>query len=440
MRSRPKGLVVVAVGLALFAGACGNSTSNGSGSPAGGGNGGSTPGTVNNADLQKMVHIDEVGITDTEIQVGGVASTTNQLGGAYGDVFAGAQAYFDMVNEKGGIYGRKIKVIKNHDDQLVKNQEEVKSLIADDKVFAVVPTASLLFSGADDLVKANVPTFGWNINPEYSPPKNLFGEKGSYLCFTCASPAIAYTAKQLGSKNVGILGYSVAQSSDCAKGVQETFSKYPVASVAFSDLNVPFGSTDLSVQVQKMKDAKVDFVVTCMDTNGVTTLAKEMKKQNLDAKQFLDNAYDADFIASFGDLFQGSVVRVGTVPFESSTQPQGMKDYTTYLAKANGKKNEISLAGWQAADLFVTGLKAAGPEFNRQKLVDALNSITYWDANGINSGVDWTIAHDQNGPTSCDALVQIKGTAYQPVWVDPGKNFVCFPTDAPSLPDKPTFK
>src|SRR4051794_13843635 len=66
MHSLPKRLVVVAVGVALLAGACGNSTSSSSGTPSGGGGGGTTPGTVSNADLNKMVHIDEVGITDTE--------------------------------------------------------------------------------------------------------------------------------------------------------------------------------------------------------------------------------------------------------------------------------------------------------------------------------------------------------------------------------------
>ena len=39
-----------------------------------------------------------------------------------------------------------------------------------------------------------------------------------------------------------------------------------------------------------------------------------------------------------------------------------------------------------------------------------------------------------------DVLLQIKDKSFVPVWVDPGKNFLCFPTDVPSLPDKPTFK
>ena len=122
---RNRRLIALVVGLGLVAAACGNSPGTGGSSAAGGTGtptGGSTPGTVNPQDLKKNVKIDEVGVTDTEILVGGVASKTNPLGGNFGDVFAGAQGYFDMINERGGIYGRKIKTVKTLDDQLANNQ------------------------------------------------------------------------------------------------------------------------------------------------------------------------------------------------------------------------------------------------------------------------------------------------------------------------------
>ena len=76
-----------------------------------------------------------------------------------------------------------------------------------------------------------------------------------------------------------------------------------------------------------MKDAGVDFVTTCMDTNGVVTLAKEMEKQGLDAAQYLPNGYDHEFLEEYGDLFEGSIVRTDFVPFElpEDDQPEGLK-------------------------------------------------------------------------------------------------------------------
>ena len=50
--------------------------------------------------------VNEPGVTSDSIRVSGVASTTNSLGGQYGTAFDGVQAYFNMINRQGGIYGR----------------------------------------------------------------------------------------------------------------------------------------------------------------------------------------------------------------------------------------------------------------------------------------------------------------------------------------------
>ncbi len=42
-----------------------------------------------------------------------------------------------------------------------------------------------------------------------------------------------------------------------------------------------------------------------------------------------------------------------------------MKHYQKWMKKSGGKRNENSLVGWINADEFVTGLKAAGPNFTR---------------------------------------------------------------------------
>ena len=75
--------------------------------------------------------------------------------------------------------------------------QEVQALL-DEDIFAVLPVSVLLFSGADLLADAGIPTFGWNINEEWTGPPNLFGEKGSFLDFTGASVGLPYLAKKLG--------------------------------------------------------------------------------------------------------------------------------------------------------------------------------------------------------------------------------------------------
>ena len=398
---------------------------------------------------QQFPPVDQPGVTQTEINVGGVVSKTNPLGGDYASAFDGVQAYFNMVNasKDKGIYGRKLNLSSKRDDQLGNNRQEVQGLISEDNVFAVLPVAVLLYTGADLLGQSGIPTFGWNINAEWGSeqaagPPNLFGEKGSFLCFTCPTQTLPWLAQKLKKKKVGLLAYQVPQSADCAKGVQATFDKYPSAKVEFVDTSLAFGVTDLSSDVSQMKDKGVDLVTTCMDNNGTLTLAKEMKKQGMDAVQYLPNAYNQKFISENAPFFQGSYALTFFTPFEVKQKPKGLKDFQKWMKKGGFEQNENSMAGWINADQFVTGLKEAGPDFTRQKVIDAINAEKNFTAHGLLAGLDWSVVHQADQPEGCTVLSKIENGKFVPSFGQPGKPFVCFQSNP--LPDKlqsqPTLK
>lgn len=401
------------------------------------------------APSQQFPPVNQPGVTQTEINVGGVVSKTNPLGGDYASAFDGVQAYFNMVNasKDKGIYGRKLNLTSKRDDQVGMGRQEVQGLISEDNVFAVLPVAVLLFTGADLLGQSGIPTFGWNINAEWGSeqaagPPNLFGEKGSFLCFTCPTQTLPWLAQKLKTKKVGLLAYQVPQSADCAKGVQATFDKYPSAKVEFVDTSLAFGVTDLSSDVSQMKDKGVDLVTTCMDNNGTLTLAKEMKKQGMDAVQYLPNAYNQKFISENAPFFQGSYALTFFTPFEVKQKPKGLKDFQKWMKKGGFEQNENSMAGWINADQFVTGLKGAGPDFTRQKVIDAINAEKNFTAHGLLAGLDWSVVHQADQPEGCTVLSKIENGKFVPSFGQPGKPFVCF--QANPLPDKlqsqPTLK
>jgi branched-chain amino acid transport system substrate-binding protein len=398
---------------------------------------------------QQFPPVDQPGVTSTQINVGGVVAKTNPLGGDYAAAFDGVQAYFNMVNasKDKGIYGRKLNLSSKRDDQVGMNRQEVQGLISEDNVFAVLPVSTLLFTGADLLGQSGIPTFGWNINAEWGSeqapgPPNLFGEKGSYLCFTCASQTVPWLVQKLHKKKIGLLAYQVPQSADYAKGVQATFDKYPSAKVEFVDTSLAFGVTDLSNDVSQMKDKGVDMVTTCMDNNGTLTLAKEMKKQGLNAVQYLPDAYNQKFISDNAPFFQGSYALTFFTPFEVKQKPQGLKEFQTWMKKGGFAQNENSMAGWINATQFVQGLKEAGPDFTRQKVVDAINAEKNFTANGLLAGIDWSVQHMADQAQGCNVLSKVDNGKFVPSFGQPGKPFVCFQLNP--LPDKlqsqPTVK
>jgi hypothetical protein len=75
----------------------------------------------------------------------------------------------------------------------------------------------------------------------------------------------------------------------------------------------------------------------------------------------------------------------------------------------------------------VQGLQAAGPNFSREKLIDAINEMTDYDAGGVIDGVDWTKGHDQKKSDTrfCQFLSRIEDSEFVTTFSKPGKPFVC---------------
>ena len=394
---------------------------------------------VAEAGAQQNPPVNEPGVTNSEIRVGGVATVTGDpTGNTLGTAFDGTNAYFDMVNSSKdkGVCGRKLVLSSKRDDNLANNRQEVQGLISEDNVFAVLPVAVDLFTGADLLVSQGIPTFGWDIQAEWGSednnpgPPNLFGAAGSFINFKSAGPSNypnAWLAQKLGKKRVGLIAYNVPQSSDSADATEATFQQFPKAGkIAFKDTSLAFGAVDYSVQVSKMKDAKVNLVIPSLDANGAFTLAREMKKQGLNAPMLLPNAYSQDRIAKNADVANGNYVFTFFTPFESKSKPQGLKLYEKWIKKSGGTQSENSLYGWLNADLFVRGLKAAGCDFTRQKVVDAINQMTDYNADGLIAPVDWTKAHQQS--QACYSWLKVENGKFKPVFNQSGKPFLCYPS------------
>jgi ABC-type branched-subunit amino acid transport system substrate-binding protein len=421
--------VAICAAVALLATACSNSS--GSKKPAS-----STTAAASGTPIGGGVPVNEPGVTPTEIRVSGVTATTNPIGGLYGTAFDGVQAFFDMVNSRGGIYGRKLVIVKRRDDNLANNLREVQALIDQDNAFAVLPIATPLFTGASLLAKTNIPTFGWNIQSDWQGPLNFFPQVGA-LCIggDCPGVPLADLVRRLGKQRVGVLGYNVQQSADCVDLVKATFDKYPTAKVAYASKSLSFGVTDLSSDVKKLADANVDFVTTCMDQNGVLTLAREMRQQGLNALQYLPNGYDQEFMAKNAGFFEGSLVQVMVAPIETRPLFPALRDYITWMDKAGSKKTENAEVGWVNAAMFLRGLELAGPSFSRQKVIDELNKLTDYDAGGMIPPVNWTRQHtDKHYAQGCQAYLKVHNGTLTPTFGQPGKPFLCYAnTEAPTV-------
>lgn len=384
------------------------------------------------------------GVTATEIRVGGLAAITGPLGDQYEPIFKGVQAYIDMVNEQGGVNGRRIRLVAKRDDATnpSRNLAQARALVEEDKVFAVLGVASPIFTGGRYLADNRVPTFGWNVNPEWAQGDALFGEKGSYLNFKHPGPELPYIATRVGAKKVGVVAYTAVQSADCADGQVNGYKKYGL-DVVLKDTSLPFGVTDISADIQRLRQAGVQFVGTCMDPTGNTLLSRSLKQFGLnDVKQYWPNGYDQDTLSKFADLMEGVYFTSDFVPFEAASQSAGMRTFLDQMHRRfpDQQISEVVLAGWVNADLFVTALRDVGKNVTRQKLIADINKKRDWTAHGTFSPIDWTIAHHANSPLDCTAFIQVQHGKFVPVFGNATSPFVCWKLDQATLDPVPSPK
>jgi branched-chain amino acid transport system substrate-binding protein len=410
---------------------------------------------VSGADLQKKVPLSGVqGVTDSQIEVAAITAGTNPLAGDYTSFLNGVRAYFDMVNAAGGIYGRKLVIGASRNDGFINNQQTVKTSLAQDHAFATF-VATPLFYGAGDLAATNppMPTFTWNINQEFAGKPNLFGTSGA-ICFACKSQLSPYIAQEEHISRVAVLAYAaIAASKKYADGVKASFEKYPSAQMAYFDPNLQVGQADVSAEVARMKDKKVQLVFTSIDQKETLILAKEMAKQHLDAVQYVNNLYDPQFVRDNARYLEGDFVAPQFAAFENTPLPPVEQDFLKWMGNIGKPVSELPAYGWIAALQFVHGLKLAGPNFSQQKVVDSLNQDTHFDADGMIVPIDWTKQH--NDPTGADgtanqfagkyqcvSLTRVRDGKFVPELNEPGKPFTCMVggANAPTLTKHATYE
>jgi len=428
----------------LVAAACSNTDDDDAG--GGGGNGEEDSyGNVTTEQDDENVPVDQPGVTDDEIRVAGLVAASNDVTNSnFDDISLGVQAYFEMINQNDGIYGRQL-VYEEFDDELLNTQAATTELLDSDP-FAVVGVASPGFGGgAPDLASAGIPVFGWNINAEFNETPSFFGMRG-FLGIEDAGPLLPWLAQEVEADTLGVMAYgglAAEQSEACLNGISNSVEQYEGdLEIGFQDSSLDFGFADVTGQVQQMSDAGVDMLATCMDFTGHTTIARELERQGVDVTHYLPRGYDYDFLREFGDLFEGAHVLLPMLPREWEPRPPSMDAFEAWMAELghdDARMNELSLAGWISADMFLTGLRLAGPEFTRETVVSGMNTLTDYTAQGLLPAVDWTREHEED-VDGCGTFLRIDGGEFVPEFDDGETPFSCLEVapDETVIPE-PTF-
>ncbi len=370
------------------------------------------------------------GVTANSITVGSISTQTGTLAANFSSLIYGERAYYDYINAQGGVNGRKIDYKYQLDDggNPTTFNQLANTLINQDHVFAVTGVGTAFFS-PNLFVESDTPTYGYNVTGNWTPAPNLFAAGGSVQYYPAGAPAVAFLARQTHSKSIAVLAYNVAASSDaCQAG--ETALKAAGYDVSYSDLQVSYPGSTVATDVERMKAAGSDFVVSCMDVQGNINMARAIKQYGLHMTQLWLNGNDQSTLNENQSLMQGIYFSISHVPF---TAPQseypGLKLYETEMKKYEPTyvDDELSIQGWESAALFVQGVKMAGNDLTQANVINADNSLTAFTAGGLRAPTNWKDAgHTGHTPPYCSAFIKVSGDQYVAT-LNKGKNvFVCF--------------
>jgi branched-chain amino acid transport system substrate-binding protein len=359
-----------------------------------------------------MAQKDTRGVTATEIVLG-MHTDLSGPAATYGVSSSNAvKMRFDEVNEKGGINGRKIRlIVEDTQYQVPRAVQAGTKLINRDRIFAMVaplgtPMNNALFK---DQFEAGVP----NLFPlsaarsMYEPFHKLkFYGAASYVDQIRAG--INYFVTKKGKKALCAMYQDTDFGKEVLDGVHLQAEKMKIKIV--ETVTHKPTDQDFTAQITKLKGAGCDLVaIGTIVRDSIVPYATARKIGWTDV-DFLGSAasYDLFVAAAQGGVTEGLyAMGLTDMPYRDTLSPTAQTWFDRYKERYKADPNIGAVYGHVAADLTVVGLGKAGKDLTTDSFVKGLESIKgYRD---IFNGPEASFGPDKHQGASSSFLAVVTG-------------------------------
>lgn len=347
------------------------------------------------AALPRVAHAENGVDTDT-IVLGQSCPLSGPAAELGSEMRLGAQLHFNEINQKGGIFGRQIKLVTLDDgyepDRAAAN---TKKLIEDDRVFALFGYVGTPTSNAalPLFTKANVPFFGAFTGAEsLRKPfnRNIFNVRASYFDET---EKIVEQLTNLGMQRIAILYQNDAYGQAGLAGVTRALDKRKMKAVG--QATVERNSVVVDPAVKALVPAQADVIIMISAYKSIAAFVKAAKKAGYAGVFHNVSFVGARALAEELGPDGNGVAISQVVPFPYANSIPVVRDYQQALKGGSGAAISFtSLEGYIAARALVEGLRRAGKDLTRDKLIAALETMKLVDIGGFNINFTPT---DHNG-------------------------------------------
>src|SRR6476469_174275 len=328
----------------------------------------------------------DTGATDTEIKIGQTAPFSGPYS-VYANIAKTQAAYFKMINDQGGVNGRKINLIQ-YDDAYSppKAVEQVRKLVESDEVlltFQIIGTPSnaavqkylnskkvpQLFAATGASKFTDPKNFPWTMgfNPNYFVEGRIYGQ---------------YILKEYPNAKIGVLYQNDDLGKDYLNGIKAGLGD-KAAKMIVTEASYEVSDPTVDSQILKIKDAGADLFFSATTPKQAAQAIKKIGEMGWHPVQIVDiNATSVGAVMKPAGLeaSKGVIsVNYGKDPLDPTWKDDaGMKKYFEFMAKYypdGDKDSSFNSYGYSTSQLMVYVLEKCGDNLTRENVMKQATSL-----------------------------------------------------------------
>jgi ABC-type branched-subunit amino acid transport system substrate-binding protein len=319
------------------------------------------------------------GASDTVIKVGQTVPLSGPAS-AYAVIGKTQAAYMRMINDQGGVNGRKIELIQ-YDDAYSppKTVEQTRKLVESDEVlltFQIIGTAPNVAVQKYLNAKKVPQLFAATGAARFTDPKNFPWTMGFNPSYLVEGRIYAqYLLKNYPNAKIGVLYQNDDLGKDYLAGLKAGLGDK--AKMVVAETSYEISEPTIDSQILRLKDAGADVLFSATTPKQAAQAIKKVAEIGWKPLHIIDiNASSVSAVLKPAGLENAKgVISVGYVKDSADAEwkdDPGMKRYLAFMAKYypdGDKGSNLNVYGYITAQLLVQVFKQCGDDLTRESVM-----------------------------------------------------------------------
>jgi len=366
----------------------------------------------------------DTGATDTEIKIGNIMPYSGPAS-AYGVIGKTEAAYFKMINDAGGINGRKINFISYDDGYSPpKTVEQARKLVESDEVLFIfnslgTPPNSAIhkYMNAKKVPQLFVATGA----TKWNDPKDFPWTMGWQPSYQSETQIYAkYILKEKPDAKIAVLYQNDDYGKDYLKGLVDGLGA-KAASMIVAQESYETSEPTINSHIVKLKSSGADVFVDITTPKFAAQAIKEAAEIEWKPLHFLNNVSNSVGSVLKPAGYDNAQGIISAAYLKDASEPQwnndpGMKAFYAFLEKDFPEGNRLdasTVVGYGVSQTLVEVLKKCGDDLTRENVMRQAANLKDFRTEVLLPGIKINTSPTDFAPISQLQLMKFKGEKWE---------------------------